>query len=236
MPRDLFEDVSDPSVRVGSQSRYSVPLSMLAHLVGLVAVLIVPLMATGALPSPRSIPIVLVTPTEPDLPSPPPQRITPPVQRTPVAPDAAPVDVPQAITPETGLEVDVERHVPSIEGALPGAVTEGLSTVLAEPPPPPARPTEPVRPGGKISTPTKLRDVAPIYPPLAQAARVQGVVILEAVIGEDGRVRDARVLQSIPLLDQAALAAVRRWEYSPTRLNGVPVAVVMTVTVKFALR
>ena len=78
--------------------------------------------------------------------------------------------------------------------------------------------------------------MAPIYPPIAQAARAQGVVIIEAVIGVDGRVHDAGVLRSAPLLDEAALAAVRQWVYTPTRLNGQPVAVVMTVTVRFQLQ
>jgi protein TonB len=64
---------------------------------------------------------------------------------------------------------------------------------------------------------------------------VQGVVILEAIIGQDGRILDARVLRSIPLLDQAALDAVKQWEYTPTLLNGVPVPVIMTVTVQFTL-
>ena len=61
-------------------------------------------------------------------------------------------------------------------------------------------------------------------------------MIIEAVIGVDGRVQDARVLRSAPLLDEAALAAVRQWLYTPTRLNGQPVSVVMTVTVRFQLQ
>jgi len=78
-------------------------------------------------------------------------------------------------------------------------------------------------------------DVAPTYPPLARAAGVEGVVILEAVIAEDGSVRDVRVLRSNPLLEAAALEAVRQWRFSPTLLNGEPVPVVMTVTVAFRL-
>jgi protein TonB len=78
--------------------------------------------------------------------------------------------------------------------------------------------------------------VQPVYPAIAQSARVQGVVVIEAVIGTDGKVRDAKVLRSIPLLDQAAVEAVRQWEYTPSRLNGVPVPVIMTVTVNFTLR
>jgi protein TonB len=64
---------------------------------------------------------------------------------------------------------------------------------------------------------------------------VQGVVILETVIGPDGKVQDARVLRSIPLLDQAAVESVRQWEFTPTLLNGSPVPVIMTVTVQFSL-
>jgi protein TonB len=60
-------------------------------------------------------------------------------------------------------------------------------------------------------------------------------VILEATISPQGRVADVKVLRGIPLLDNAAVNAVREWTYSPTLLNGVPVAVVMTVTVNFHL-
>ena len=75
----------------------------------------------------------------------------------------------------------------------------------------------------------------PAYPPTARAAGVQGVVILEITIGEDGAVSNARVLRSIPLLDQAALDAVRQWRYEPTLLNGAPTPVIMTATVNFSL-
>ena len=66
-----------------------------------------------------------------------------------------------------------------------------------------------MRVGGNIKPPTKTRDVKPVYPAIAQSARVQGVVIIEATIGPDGKVKDAKVLRSIPLLDQAALDAVQ---------------------------
>ena len=64
---------------------------------------------------------------------------------------------------------------------------------------------------------------------------MQGIVIIEAIIGKDGNVKDAKVLRSVPLLDQAALEAVRQWRFTPTLLNNVPVEVVMTVTVNFTL-
>jgi TonB family protein len=93
----------------------------------------------------------------------------------------------------------------------------------------------PVRVGGDVREPKKIRDVKPYYPPEAQAAGVQGIVIMEAVIDRDGYVRDARVLRSVPILDQAATDAVRQWQFTPTLLNGVPVEVIMTVTVNFTL-
>jgi TonB family protein len=93
-----------------------------------------------------------------------------------------------------------------------------------------------VRVGGGIKAPTKIRDVRPEYPPIAQAARVSGVVIVEALIGTDGTVEDARILRSIPLLDQAALDAVLQWRFTPTLLNGQAVPVIMTVTVNFRVQ
>ena len=94
----------------------------------------------------------------------------------------------------------------------------------------------PVRVGGNIPPPTKTRDVRPVYPADAQGSGVQGVVILEAVIGPDGKVNEARVIRSIPLLDKAAVDAVKQWEYTPTLLNGTPVPVIMTVTVNFTIQ
>jgi TonB family protein len=116
---------------------------------------------------------------------------------------------------------------PDVVGGIVGA---GLSFG-----PPPAEWPQPVRVGGDIKQPTELVDVRPVYPREAQDARVQGVVIIETLIGPDGRVQAGRILRSIPLLDQAALDAVRQWEFTPTLLNGVPVPIVMTVTVNFTL-
>ena len=92
-------------------------------------------------------------------------------------------------------------------------------------------------PGGDIKRPLKIKDAAPVYSAIARASRVEGVVIIEATIGPDGKVQDARVLRPVHrLLDDAALDAVRQWEYTPTLLNGTPIAIVMTVTVDFRLR
>jgi TonB family protein len=88
--------------------------------------------------------------------------------------------------------------------------------------------------GGNIKPPTKIKDVRPAYPPVAREAGVTGVVIIEVRIGTDGSIEEAHVLRSIPLLDQAALDAVKQWQFVPTLLNGQPVPIIMTVTINFA--
>lgn len=92
-----------------------------------------------------------------------------------------------------------------------------------------------IRVGGNVKAPIKIHDVSPAYPPIAKTAKIQGIVILEVIIDTDGTVKDASVLRSVQLLDQAALDAVRQWKFTPTLLNGVPVSVAMTVTMNFSL-
>lgn len=96
-----------------------------------------------------------------------------------------------------------------------------------------APPSGAVRVGGNISPPRKVVDVQPVMPEVALQAGVRGVVIVEITIDGDGTVKDAKILRSIPLLDEAALNAVRQWRYTPTTLGGQPVPVLMTVTVDF---
>ena len=80
-----------------------------------------------------------------------------------------------------------------------------------------------------------MKRVPPVYPPVAVSAQVQGVVILEATVGRDGRVEDVAVLRSVPLLDKAAITAVRQWVYAPLLLNGEAERFIVSVTVSFSL-
>ena len=117
------------------------------------------------------------------------------------------------------------------------------------PPPPPPAPPEmsaefrqalelhrPLRIGGQITAPKKLRDVKPQYPDEARAAGLEGVVIIEAIVDATGHVVAARILRSIPGLDEAAMSAVRQWVFTPTLNEGVPSAVMLTTTVNFRLQ
>jgi TonB family protein len=108
-------------------------------------------------------------------------------------------------------------------------------TTAAAPTPGPPAPRGPVRVGGEVKAPRATVKVDPIYPDEAQAAHVAGVVLLEITIAADGSVSNARVLRSIPMLDQAAVDAVRQWKYEPTVLNGVAVEVEMNVFINFTL-
>jgi TonB family protein len=96
-------------------------------------------------------------------------------------------------------------------------------------------PDNTVRVGGDVREPKKIFTVAPIYPAIAKEANVSGVVILEALIDEEGSVRHIQVLRGHPMLDQAAIDAVQHWKYTPTTVNGAPVSLVMTITVNFSL-
>jgi protein TonB len=143
-------------------------------------------------------------------------------------PNAAPVEAPREIKPEPPKAL-VTQTAP-IAGGIPG----GAAPMLAAPPPPP--PSAPVRVGGEIQAPKKIHDVPPQYPAVARQAKISGIVIIDAIIGKDGSVRDAKVLRGNPLLNQAATDAVTQWKYTPTLLNGQPVEVAMTVTVTFSLQ
>ena len=232
MPRDLFGDVTRPSISIGNRKWYTVPVSLLSHSAIVAAVIVIPLLAADALPAPwQKIDSVIIPLAPPPPPTPPPIK---PKDR-PVEPppdiNAAPTIAPDGITKEKPIEPRWEdRELPT--GVVVG---DPDPRVIVAPPPPPPERRDPVRVGGAIRQPQKIREVAPIYPPIAQTARVQGIVIIEATIGPDGQVVNARVLRSVPLLDEAALEAVRQWQYTPTLLNGVPVPVIMTVTVQFTL-
>jgi protein TonB len=158
------------------------------------------------------------------------------VNATHSAPDAPPLVAPDRIADETGREGgSPEAHEVGVMG-LSGAGVDGLglTPVEAAAPRAPGR-TDPIRLHSGITAPRKVTDVAPAYPALARTAGIDGIVILEVTIDTNGRVADAHVLRSVPLLDQAALDAVKRWAFTPARLNNEPVPVVMTVTVRFVL-
>ena len=209
-------------------------LSVIAHLLVLALVVVIPLFATDVLPEPhRAIEFVEVTPVV--VPSPPPIPRT----RERSQPDTAPSNVPPLEEPQ-GVAAEPEPAITEpfdVPPSLVDGVAFGDDSPVRDPvPPPPPRDEERVRVGGAIARPERIRYVPPIYPAIAHAAGIEGTVILEAVIGTDGAVREVRALRPAPFLEAAAVEAVQQWLFTPTRLNGEPVPVVVTVTVTFTLR
>jgi protein TonB len=239
MSHDLFHDVTDRRPRASRAAGGTLALSVVVHALVLAAVIVVPLLATDALPTPASDAIEdWVVPVE--LPPPPPAPIV--ARRTHAATTStprniAPTEAPDAIVDEMPPVPDIVCESCVVDPIAPAIFGDraGTGAPLPPPPPPSPDPPAPVR-LSSVQMPRKVRDVAPIYPQIAQRAGIQGDVIIEAVIASDGQVRDARVLRSNPLLDQAALDAVRAWRYEPTRVGGVAVPVIVTVTVRFRLQ
>jgi TonB family protein len=126
--------------------------------------------------------------------------------------------------------------VAGVEGGVVGGVVGGLPALAEAPPPPPPPPPvskEPVRIGGQVSAPALLKRVEPLYPSIAQLAAIDGIVILDAIVDEHGRIQSVKVLRGHPLLARAAQDAVQQWEYEPLKLNGTPTAFELTVSLWF---
>jgi periplasmic protein TonB len=217
------------------------PVSALAHAAAFAACVVLPFFGDLETPAPWRNASARTFIAAAPVPPPPPSG---PVLHKTIASDryAAPRSAPDRIEaevplPPAGIASDAIEGGAGGANAVPGGMslddfTPPATVVVA--PPAPVKPTA-YRTGGAIREPRKIHHVPAVYPEFARAARVEGVVILEATIDERGVVSGARVLKSVPLLDQAALSALRQWRYTPTLLNGVPVPVLMTVTFRFSL-
>jgi protein TonB len=215
--------------------------SVLLHAAALAAILVAPLLTDDRLPDQAgqveaffAAPIQLMPPPPP--PPPAPSRVAVPEPAKSVAAGGlvTPVEVPTEIVPEAAFDLGVEGGLTGgVEGGVPGGVVGGIVGGLPDVPPPP--PTERVRVGLEVSEPRKVKDVPPVYPAIAAQSRLEGVVVLECVIDPRGRVEEVKLVRGLPLLDDAAIEAVRQWVYTPTLINGVPTSVIMTVRVTFRL-
>ena len=218
------------------------PVSITAHVLAGLAMLIVPLTADVSWPVPA--PLHRLSLATKVIPVPPEVVATVPATRSPrnaptiTAPPtlASPREV---ATPQVG--VLAPDFLPMGTGALDPSLLGPPGIPVPGPPSPPPVPepkraAQVFRVGQGVREPRRIAGAAPEYPPLARSARVEGVVILEAVIDAQGTIDRVKVLKSVPLLDGAAVAAVKGWRYTPTLLNGVPVSVLMTITMNFTLQ
>jgi protein TonB len=244
----MFDLVTGTARRIPGGGTGPVMVSSVLHLAGLGVIVALPLLfVKQVLPD---VPTMLAfVATMPEAPPPPPAAAAATAERRPTpatptpSPAAAPVDAPREVVPEPAVPPAEPGVAGGVEGGVPEGVLGGVVGGLPDqpppppPPPPPAPepPRGPVRIGGQVQPPTLIRRVEPEYPVQAALARVQGVVILEATVSADGYVQDVRVLKSVPLLERAALEAVRQWRYSPVVLNGQRVPFILTVVVSFTV-
>jgi len=241
----MFDLIEGREQHLPSHATLPIALSTIAQATVVALVLLLPyLYVTERLPEvPTMMAFVAAVPTPP--PPPPPPAAAQPKSKPPktaAAPtqnvSAAPLEEPARISelPDDERSIGVPGGV---EGGLAEGVVGGIVGGLPEAPPPPPPPPAsrgPVRIGGQIKPPQLLKRIEPEYPPLAVAAHVQGVVILEATVNEEGAVTDVRLLRSVhPLLDREADRVLRLWRYSPVTLNDVRVPFILTVTLSFSL-
>ena len=217
------------------------PVSISVHVLVVFAVLMVPLTAEVEWPTPAPLHRLMVA-----------TKVVPvPESVAAILPTTRPVPILPTVIAANTLEPPRDVPAPPVGPVFPNLAPTGTGTIdpglLGPPgdsipaPPAPPRPESNLAPpvfriGQGIREPKRIAGGPPEYPVIARTSRIQGVVILEAVINERGTIERVRVLKSQPLLDAAAIAAVKDWRYTPTLLNGVPVSVLMTITINFTLQ
>lgn len=239
MERRLFDTGVLPRKR---QRAITLPVSIALHVAVLSAALIVPILGDRTLPEvsaagPRVIcldPVIAPPALPPPLRGNPHpaigKRQAPPVSTRGIV---TPPNIPDNLPPDDPL-----GNGPI--GTDPNGVDDGAPWVTPHGTIPSSLPTaapvtQPIRISEGFHGPRKLRHVAPVYPVLARQIGLQGKVVIECTIDTRGRVVNATVVAGNPLLNDAAKAAVEQWLYTPTLLSGVPVPVLLQVSVTFTI-
>jgi protein TonB len=243
----MFEDMVLSGKTKRTNKPWTVVLSMAVQSFVILVLILIPLIYTEALPK-AMMATMLTAPPPPPPPPPPPVA----AQIVHVKPQAHLMDAGKLIAPKViprDIKIIKEEAEPDVmssgmTGGVPGGVSGGsMGGVLGgdiggmgtAPAPPKPRPTGPVRVGGNVQAARIINRINPVYPPLARQTRISGTVRLHAIIGKDGTIQSLEVMSGHPLLQQAALDAVRQWRYQPTLLNGDAVDVDTTIDVIFTL-
>jgi protein TonB len=235
----MFDDlVESTAVKKKTNKGWAVILSGLVQTFILGVLILIPLIYTEALPT-AMLSTILIAPPPPPPPPPPPapvKTIVKPVARLIqsgklMQPRAIPKEV--AVFKEAELPPDVINNSQQggVFGGIPG---QGLISAALPPPPKAAAPAR-IKQGGQVTAAAIITQTRPLYPALARQARIQGNVVLHAIIDKEGKVAQLEVISGHPLLVQSALDAVKQWRYKPTQLNGDPVEVDTTITVTFTM-
>jgi protein TonB len=237
----MFDELVESSVvRKKTNTGWAVILSTFVQVCVLVVLILIPLIYTQALPK-AMLTTLLIAPPPPPPPPPPPAEVPKVIKPVARLIQQGKLMQPRAIPKEVAVfkEADLPPEAPVNAGGVLGGVDQGLlgglgaGPAIAAPPPPPKQTR--IKLGGQVVAAKLLAQPQPVYPPLARQARIQGNVVLHAIIDKDGRVGELQVISGHPLLVQSALEAVKNWRYQPTQLNSEPVEVDTTITVSFVL-
>ncbi len=240
----MFED-SILDLRTKKRSPWATIFSFVVQ-VGLVCVMIlIPLIYTEALPKTQLMTFLVAPPPPPPPPPPPAAQPVVHVQKVVSELDNGELRTPTKIPKKILIAKDEEQPVSAgagVVGGVPGGVPGGqmggvIGGIISSTPvavPKVATPQR-VRVSAGVTEGLLIHKVQPSYPPLARSARIQGQVVLQAVIGKDGTIQNLRAVSGHPMLTPSAIEAVKQWRYKPYFLNGEPVEVDTQITVNFTL-
>jgi protein TonB len=238
----MFED-SILDLRTKKRSPWATIFSFVVQ-VGLVFVMIlIPLIYTEALPKTQLMTFLVAPPPPPPPPPPPAAQPVVHVQKVVSELDNGELRTPTKIPKKILIAKDEDQPVSTgVVGGVPGGVPGGqmggvIGGIISSTPvavPKVATPQR-VRVSAGVTEGLLIHKVQPAYPPLARSARIQGQVVLQAVIGKDGTIQGLHAVSGHPMLTPAAIDAVKQWRYKPYFLNGEPVEVDTQITVNFTL-
>ena len=239
----MFEDsLIESGGRLKTKRGRTTLVSFILEAIVVIILILIPLMFTEALPKGQLM-TFLVAPPPPPPPPPPPAAVKIVKQvETDIVNNQ--LRTPTKIPKQVKIIQEEEAPPPSagVVGGVPGGVPGGAANgviggiISSTPVAVPKVAVQRVRVSQGVTQGMKVHDVTPQYPQMAKIARVQGPVVLAAVIGKDGAIQNLRVVSTAsPLLNQAAVEAVKQWRYRPYILNGEPVEVDTTITVNFTL-
>jgi periplasmic protein TonB len=239
----MFEDsLIESGGKLKTRRGRTSTLAFLAQFVIIAIMILIPLMFTEALPKAMTM-TFLAAPPPPPPPPPPPAAV---VHVKKIETDIinnqlrTPTKIPKKveIIKEDEAPPPAMGVVGGVPGGIPGGSLNGVmgGIISGTPVAVPKVAVQRVRVSQGVTQGLVIHRVQPTYPQMAKIARVQGNVVLAAIIGKDGTIQNLHVVQSSsPLLNQAAIDAVKQWRYKPYILNGEPVEVDTTVTVTFTL-
>ena len=240
----VFHSLIESGERLKSRNPWVTVGSLIFQLVLLMVIVVIPLLHTDPLPKRERLTMLSLQPRPAagakaiKVSAPPKLRSTYTLASIAIP---APAHIRQEVAPPpVSITGEVVGGLPGgVVGGVPGGVLgEMLGGARSVPLPvntPEPTPVKRIRVASGVAEANLIHDVPPQYPPEAGRGRIEGAVVLLAVIGSDGCVQDVQVVSGLPILAQAAMEAVKQWRYKPYVLNGVPVEIDSRITINFTL-